>query len=46
LADSRLCSGPRLPFWTEDRDFFGTGVATWTSDRVEIYLRQPSPAFR
>jgi NAD(P)-dependent dehydrogenase (short-subunit alcohol dehydrogenase family) len=24
--------------WTEDADFFGTGVATWTSDRVEIYL--------
>jgi predicted nucleic acid-binding protein len=29
------------PLWTEDRDFFGTGVATWTSDRVEIYLRLP-----
>ena len=26
------------PVWTEDADFFGTGVATWTSDRVEIYL--------
>lgn len=26
------------PIWTEDRDFFGTGVATWTCDRVEIYL--------
>jgi predicted nucleic acid-binding protein len=26
------------PIWTEDRDFFGTGVATWTSDRVEIFL--------
>ena len=25
--------------WTEDRDFFGTGVATWTTDRIEIYLR-------
>jgi len=31
------------PIWTEDRDFFGVGVATWTSDRVEIYLR-PSPS--
>ena len=20
------------PVWTEDADFFGTGVATWTSD--------------
>ncbi len=26
------------PIWTEDQDFFGTGVATWTSARVEIYL--------
>ena len=25
--------------WTEDRDFFGSGVAVWTTDRVEIYLR-------
>jgi hypothetical protein len=24
--------------WTEDSDFFGAGVATWTSDRVELYL--------
>ena len=27
------------PIWTEDKDFFGAGVATWTSDLVEIYLR-------
>lgn len=27
------------PIWTEDKDFFGTGIPTWTSDRVEIYLR-------
>lgn len=26
------------PVWTEDADFFGTGVATWTSDRVVLYL--------
>lgn len=26
------------PIWTEDKDFFGSGVATWTSDLVEIYL--------
>lgn len=26
------------PVWTEDTDFFGTGVAIWTSDRVELYL--------
>ena len=26
------------PVWTEDADFFGTGIATWTSDRVALYL--------
>lgn len=26
------------PVRTEDADFFGTGVATWTTDRVELYL--------
>ena len=26
------------PIWTEDNDFFGCGVATWTTDRVELYL--------
>jgi len=24
--------------WTEDTDFFGAGVAVWTSDRVELFL--------
>ena len=28
------------PIWTEDRDFFGTGVATWTSASVEIFLAE------
>ncbi len=26
------------PIWTEDKDFFGTGVPTWTTDRIEIFL--------
>lgn len=26
------------PVWTEDADFFGSGVATWTTDRVALYL--------
>ena len=26
------------PVWTEDADFFGTGVPIWTSDRVAIYF--------
>jgi len=30
----------KLPIWTEDQDFFGSGIATWTTDRVELYLRQ------
>jgi predicted nucleic acid-binding protein len=25
--------------WTEDTDFFGIGIATWTTDRIEILLR-------
>jgi predicted nucleic acid-binding protein len=27
------------PIWTEDRDFFGCGVATWMTETVEIYLQ-------
>jgi predicted nucleic acid-binding protein len=27
------------PIWTEDTDFFGTGIAIWTTDRVKLYLR-------
>lgn len=26
------------PIWTEDKDFFGIGIATWNSQNVEIYL--------
>jgi predicted nucleic acid-binding protein len=26
------------PIWTEDTDFFGTGVATWTTALVELYF--------
>ena len=28
------------PIRTEDTDFFGCGVATWTTDRVELYLAE------
>ena len=28
-----------LPIWTEDQDLFGVGVATWTTDRVELYFK-------
>jgi predicted nucleic acid-binding protein len=28
------------PIWTEDTDFFGCGVPTWTTDRVEFFLQE------
>lgn len=28
------------PIWTEDTDFFGCGVATWTSGSIDIFLSQ------
>lgn len=31
------------PVWTQDHDFFGTGVATWTTDRVELFVLNGSP---
>ncbi len=30
------------PIWTEDSDFFGCGVATWTSTNIGICLDQDS----
>jgi predicted nucleic acid-binding protein len=29
------------PIWTEDTDFFGCGVPTWTTSRVAMFLRDP-----
>lgn len=26
------------PIWSEDADFFGTGVATWTTSRVGLFF--------
>jgi predicted nucleic acid-binding protein len=34
----------RCPIWTEDADFFGAGVATWTTDRVELFLKGDTKA--
>jgi len=28
------------PIWTEDQDFFGTGVPTWTTDRVHLFFEE------
>jgi predicted nucleic acid-binding protein len=36
--------GLGCPIWTEDADFFGTGVAVWTTNRVEIFLKQQAGA--
>ena len=27
------------PIWTHDADYLGTGIPTWTTNTVEIYLR-------
>jgi predicted nucleic acid-binding protein len=32
--------GLACPVWTEDADFFGTGVPVWTTNRVEIFLKE------
>jgi predicted nucleic acid-binding protein len=34
------------PVWTEDADFFGTGVAVWTTNRIEIFLQERAKSLR
>jgi len=29
----------KCPVWTEDRNFFGSGISTWTTEAIELYLR-------
>jgi predicted nucleic acid-binding protein len=31
------------PIWTEDHDFYGSGVATWTTALVELYFSDQVP---
>jgi predicted nucleic acid-binding protein len=26
------------PIWTEDQDFFGSGIPTWTTDRIHLFF--------
>lgn len=26
------------PIWTEDKDFFGVGIPTWTTDRIHLFF--------
>ena len=28
------------PIWTEDTDFFGFGVAIWTSNNIDMFLAE------
>lgn len=28
------------PIWTEDTDFFGCGVAIWTSNNIDMFLAE------
>jgi predicted nucleic acid-binding protein len=34
------------PVWTEDADFFGTGVAVWTTNRIEIFLQERAQSLK
>jgi glyoxylase-like metal-dependent hydrolase (beta-lactamase superfamily II) len=36
LHQSWYAGANRPPIWTEDQGFFGIGVATWTTHRVEM----------
>ena len=31
--------GLACAIWTEDSDFFGTGIAVWTTSRIQIFLQ-------
>lgn len=28
----------KCPIWTEDQDFFGVGIPTWTTDRIHLFF--------
>lgn len=28
----------KCPIWTEDQDFFGLGIPTWTTDRIHFFF--------
>ena len=38
--------GLHCAIWTEDADFFGTGVAVWTTSHIEIFLQAEAGAPR
>jgi predicted nucleic acid-binding protein len=36
--------GLACAIWTEVADFFGTGIAVWTTNRIEIFLQAQTKA--
>jgi hypothetical protein len=40
LARAAAALALSCAIWTEDTDFFGSGIAVWTSDRIEIFLKE------
>jgi predicted nucleic acid-binding protein len=34
-----LALAMNCPIWTEDSDFFGSGIATWRTHNIEIFLQ-------
>jgi hypothetical protein len=36
--------GLACAIWTEDSDVFGTGIAVWTTSRIEIFLQAQTKA--
>lgn len=34
------------PVWTEDQDFFGTGISVWTTNRIHIFFEDFTQEFK
>lgn len=33
------------PIWTEDQDFFGSGISIWTTDRIHLFFKSLQNVF-
>ena len=38
--------GLACPVWTEDADFFGTGVAVWITNKIEMFLQEQAKSHK
>jgi len=38
--------GLACALWTEDADFFGIGIPVWTTNRIEIFLREQAKSVK